>query len=41
LNDEAVLPQVWLGTASIVLGLCLHYWGERWAGYLSLRREAR
>ncbi len=30
LNDEAVLPQVWLGTASIVLGLCLHRWGERW-----------
>ncbi len=30
LNDEAVLPQVWLGTASIVLGLCLHRWGEQW-----------
>jgi drug/metabolite transporter (DMT)-like permease len=30
LNDEAVLPQVWLGTASILLGLCLHRWGERW-----------
>ncbi len=30
LNDEAVLPQVWLGTASIVFGLCLHHWGERW-----------
>lgn len=28
LNNEAVLPQVWLGTASIVLGLCLHRWGE-------------
>lgn len=28
LNDEAVLPQVWLGTASIVLGLCLHRWGD-------------
>ncbi len=27
LNNEAVLPQVWLGTASIVLGLCLHQWG--------------
>ncbi len=27
LNNEAVLPQVWLGTASIVLGLCLHRWG--------------
>lgn len=27
LNNEAVLPQVWLGTASIVLGLGLHRWG--------------
>lgn len=30
LNNEAVLPQVWLGTASIVSGLCLHRWGEQW-----------
>jgi drug/metabolite transporter (DMT)-like permease len=30
LNNEAVLPQVWLGTASIVLGLCMHRWGEQW-----------
>jgi drug/metabolite transporter (DMT)-like permease len=30
LNNEAVLPQVWLGTVSIVLGLCLHRWGEQW-----------
>lgn len=30
LNNEAVLPQVWLGAASILLGLCLHHWGERW-----------
>lgn len=30
LNDEAVLPQVWLGAASILSGLCLHRWGERW-----------
>lgn len=30
LNDETVLPQVWLGTASILLGLGLHHWGERW-----------
>ncbi len=38
LNDEAVLPQVWLGTASIVSGLCLHRWGEHWAkALLSLR----
>ncbi len=38
LNDEAVLPQVWLGTASIVFGLCLHRWGERWAKVLSSLR---
>jgi drug/metabolite transporter (DMT)-like permease len=30
LNNEAVLPQVWLGTASIVFGLCLHRWGGQW-----------
>lgn len=30
LNNETVLPQVWLGTASIVFGLCLHRWGSRW-----------
>lgn len=29
LNDEVILPQVWLGTASIVLGLALHQWGGR------------
>lgn len=29
LNNEAILPQVWLGTASIVLGLGLHQWGGR------------
>ena len=29
LNNEAVLPQVWLGAASIILGLCLHRWGGR------------
>ncbi|MFA6969886.1 MAG: DMT family transporter [Gallionella sp.] len=29
LNNEAVLPQVWFGTAFILLGLCLHRWGER------------
>lgn len=31
LNNEAVLPQVWLGTAFILLGLGLHRWGIRWA----------
>lgn len=34
LNNEVVLPQVWLGAASIVSGLCLHRWGEQWLGYL-------
>jgi len=38
LNDETVLPQVWLGTASIILGLCLHRWGEQWLAYLPIRR---
>ena len=38
LNDEAVLPQVWLGTASIILGLCLHRWGGQWLAYLYVRR---
>lgn len=30
LNDEAVLPQVWFGTAFILLGLGLHRWGAQW-----------
>jgi len=34
LNNEAVLPQVWLGTASIISGLCLHRWGAQWLAYL-------
>lgn len=34
LNHEVVLPHVWLGTASIVLGLCTHRWGELWLAYL-------
>lgn len=38
LNDEVVLPQVWLGTASILFGLGLHRWGEQWAAYLPTRR---
>ncbi|MDH4134917.1 MAG: DMT family transporter [Gammaproteobacteria bacterium] len=36
LNDEAVLPQVWLGTASIILGLCLHRWSGQWTTPFSL-----
>lgn len=35
LNNEVVLPQVWIGTASIVLGLCVHRWGEQWRRMLS------
>ncbi|MDP1635057.1 MAG: DMT family transporter [Gallionellaceae bacterium] len=35
LNNEAVLPQVWLGTACIVSGLCLHRWGEQWLRVLA------
>lgn len=38
LDNEAVLPQVWLGTASIILGLCLHCWGVQWLAYLRARR---
>ncbi len=37
LNNEPVLPQVWLGTACIMAGLCLHRWGVRWLEYLPLR----
>ncbi len=28
LNDEAIPPQVWIGTASILLGLAFHRWGR-------------
>ncbi len=38
LNNEAVLPQVWLGTASIILGLCLHRWGGQWLAHFPVRR---
>ena len=41
LNNEAVLPQVWLGTVSILLGLCLHRWGEQWLAYLPAPRGER
>ncbi len=34
LNHEAVLPQVWMGAGSIVLGLCVHRWGGRWVAAL-------
>ena len=35
LNNEAVQPQVWKGAASIVMGLCVHRWGERWVRQLA------
>jgi drug/metabolite transporter (DMT)-like permease len=35
LNNEEVLPQVWLGTACILLGLCLHRWGAQWLAYVT------
>jgi len=38
LNNEAVLPQVWFGTAFILLGLALHRWGERWWAHAVLNR---
>ena len=41
LNNEAVLPHVWLGTASIMLGLCTHRWGGQWLAYLLSCREGR
>lgn len=30
LNNEPVLPNVWLGTACILSGLALHRWGSAW-----------
>ncbi len=38
LNNEAVLPQVWIGAGLIVLGLCVHRWGSLWLARLPLRR---
>ena len=35
LNNEAVLPQVWFGTAFILLGLGMHRWGSQWLAYLA------
>lgn len=39
LNQEEVLPHVWLGTAFILLGLCMHRWGAMWLAYLPARRK--
>jgi drug/metabolite transporter (DMT)-like permease len=41
LNNEVVLPQVWFGTASIVLGLCMHRWGGLWLVHISKNTEPR
>lgn len=38
LNNEEVLPQVWLGAGFILSGLCLHRWGEHWLSKLSWMR---
>lgn len=38
LNAEPVLPQVWLGTTSIVFGLCLHRWGAHWMRAINRKR---
>ena len=38
LNNEEVLPHVWLGTASILLGLALHRWGSDLAGMFATRK---
>ncbi len=37
LNNEEILPQVWLGTACIVSGLCLHRWGAQWMAQAAIR----
>ncbi|KAF0201055.1 MAG: hypothetical protein FD173_2194 [Gallionellaceae bacterium] len=37
LNNEEVLPHVWLGTTCILLGLCLHRWGAQWLAYAVIR----
>lgn len=39
LNSEEVLPQVWLGTACILLGLCLHRWGVHWLSYVTTGKD--
>jgi len=39
LNNETVLPQVWFGTAFILLGLGMHRWGAQWLVYLSAAKR--
>ena len=38
LNNEPVLPNVWLGTACILSGLALHRWGALWLDWLQRNR---
>lgn len=38
LNQETVLPQVWLGTVVILLGLALHRWGGFWIAWVQRSR---
>lgn len=37
LNQEVVLLQIWFGAGLIMLGLCLHYWGEVWLALMQQR----
>ncbi len=41
LNNEVVLSQVWLGTACILFGLCLHHWGPSLLNLLLPRGNER
>jgi len=41
LNNEEILPQVWLGTACILTGLCLHRWGGQCLAYVKIVRTRR
>jgi len=41
MNQEPILPNVWFGTACILLGLFLHRWGKQWLAYLPARRQDR
>jgi drug/metabolite transporter (DMT)-like permease len=38
LNNEEVLPQVWLGTLCILFGLGMHRWGAQWLAYVAVGR---
>ncbi len=38
LDGETIQPSVWVGAASILLGLATHRWGADWLAFLTLRR---